>query len=430
MSRMRLGGLFCVVCLVVACLAVTPGLSAGPQKHEGEEPGDPTISSAPPALGATPCRNGHADVYPCKNIDLESFMPLEDLGADPDEKAAGIWGWTDPRTRHEYALIALRNRVSFVDVTDAKHPRLVGYLPGRALDTTNREVNVYGDFAFVVADARDGNGLQVFDLTQLRGVTNPPIRFGTSADLIAGDGRIHNLNVNQETGFAYEVGGAECGGGLRMIDVHDPFSPVQVACWADPSHSYIHDTQCVVYRGPDKRFKGHEICFASAVDALLIVDVTDKSAPLKISRTSYPGAGYTHQGWLTGNQKFFLMDDEFDELAEGHPTRTYLWNFASLTAPRQFATYDAPTEATDHNQYVRGNLVYQSNYRAGLRILNISKIAAGKLREVGYFDIVPDSDEAGYEGAWGNYPFFPSGTVVVSGISQGLYILKPMKRVR
>jgi len=140
MSHLRLGGLLCAV-----CLAVTPALWAGPQKHEEEQPGDSTAET-PPALGATPCRNGHADIYPCKNIDLESFMPLEDLGADPNEKASGIWGWTDPKTRHEYALIALRNRVSFVDVTDAKHPRLVGFLVGRALDTTNREVNVYGDF--------------------------------------------------------------------------------------------------------------------------------------------------------------------------------------------------------------------------------------------------------------------------------------------
>ena len=421
MNRLRLSGLiFC------AGLAVVPAFAPGQQKHDGELPGDPSAEQPSPALGATPCRKGFADVYPCHNVDLQSYMPLGDLGADPGEKAAGIWGWTDPATRREYALIALRNRTSFVDVTDAKHPRLVGYLPGKALGTTNREVNVYGDFAFVVADAKDGNGIQVFDLTQLRGAVDPPVRFEDSAGLVEGGGRIHNFSVDAQTGFAYAVGGAECRGGLRIIDVRDPFHLEQVQCWTDPVHAYIHDVQCVIYRGPDRRFTGREICFASAEDALLIVDVTDKSAPEKLSRTSYAGAGYTHQGWLTANQKFFLLDDELDELAddESH-TRTYLWNLSDLTAPRQFATYVGTTEATDHNQYVRGNRVYQSNYRAGLRILNIGKIAAGKLREVAYFDIVPDSDEAGFEGAWGNYPFFPSGNVVVSGISQGLYILKP-----
>jgi choice-of-anchor B domain-containing protein len=427
MNRFRLGGLLCI-----GWLAIAPalGLPPGPQqKHEGEQPGDPEAGEPSPALGFTPCRNGHANVYPCRNVDLASYMPLEDLGAEPNEKAAGIWGWTDPATHHEYALIALRSRVSFVDVTNARHPRFVGDLMGRAVGVSNREVNVYGNFAFVVADAGGANGMQVFDLTQLREAheaDNEPVRFAESAELLSSTiQRVHNLNVNAETGFAYAVGGNGCDGGLRIINVNDPLNPQEGVCWKDPEHAYIHDLQCVVYRGPDRRFTGREICFASAEDALLIIDVTDKSAPQKISRTTYPGAGYTHQGWLAKNQKFFLMDDELDELSDEVNTRTYIWNLADLTAPRQFATYKATTEATDHNQYVRGNFVYQSNYRAGLRILDISKIAAGKLREVAYFDIVPDSDEAGFEGAWGNYPFFPSGTVVVSGISQGLYVLKP-----
>ena len=209
-----------------------------------------------------------------------------------------------------------------------------------------------------------------------------------------------------------------------MIDIPGGFR--DVGCWADPDHAYIHDTQCVTYRGPDRRFTGHEICFASAEDALLIVDVTDKGAPQKISRTTYDGVGYAHQGWLTEDHKYFLMDDEFDEAFQGVNTLTYLWNLSDLTAPRMFATHEHPTQSIDHNQYVRGNRVYQSNYRAGLHILDISRIAEGTLKEVGFFDIVPDRDDPGFDGAWGNYPFFPSGTVVVSGINQGLYILKPL----
>ena len=426
MNALRLGRLFCLGWLVVSS-----AFAAGPQKHEGEQPGDPNAGEPSPALGFTPCRKGHADVYPCKNIDLASYMPLEDIGADPGEKAAGIWGWTDPDTRREYALIALRSRISVVDVTDARHPRFVGDLPGRDVNKTNREVNVYGNYAFVAVDGvgagHPENGIQVLDLTQVREAAGAPVHFAESADLLSDSiQKVHNLNIDAETGFAYAVGGNSCGGCLRMIDVQDPLNPREVAQWKDPEHSYIHDILCTVYHGPDKRFKGHEICFASAENALLIIDVTDKEAVQKLSRTTYEGAGYTHQGWLTTNQKYFLLDDELDELSEDEShTRTYLWNLSDLTSPKQFATYTASTEATDHNQYVKGNFVYQSNYRAGLRILNISKIASGKLKEVAYFDIVPDSDEAGFEGAWGNYPYFASGTVVVSGISQGLYILKP-----
>jgi len=437
MNRLRLGVLLCLGWLAAAsALSALPADPAAPWKHDdGEVPGDgdPGGHEPSPALGFTPCRKGHANVYPCKNIDLASYMTLEDLGAAPGEKAAGIWGWTDPETRREYALIALRSRMSVVDVTDAKHPRFIGDLPGRSVDLSNREVNVYGDYAFVVADGRTStvaeNGVQVLDLTQVRGVTDPPVHFSESAVLLTDQiQRVHNLNVDAETGFAYAVGGNRCGGCLRMIDIQDPVNPRQVATWTDPEHAYIHDILCVVYHGPDERYTGREICFASAENALLILDVTDKNAVRKLSRTTYQGVGYAHQGWLTTDQKYFLLDDEMDELHQEDPhTTTYLWNLSDLSAPAQFATYTAATRATDHNQYVKGNFVYQSNYRAGLRILNLSGIADGNLTEVAYFDIVPDRDDRGYEGAWGNYPYFPSGTVVVSGVSQGLYVLKPKK---
>ncbi len=432
LNGLRLGLLFCFLFLVLtipATLARAQISHLGPPKHPGhgaEEPGG-GAGFVPQTLGPTPCVNGFADVYPCSNVDLESFMTLTDLGAEPGERAAGIWGWTDPETRREYALIALRSRVSFVDITDPRNPRLVGDLPGVATGTPNREVNVLGNWALVVADGTSSNnrtnGVQFFNLTQLRGASGPPVHFTANASFSTGTGRIHNIAVNTETGFAYAVGG-DCRGGLQMIDV-GRFTPV--GCWPDPVHSYIHDTQCVIYRGPDQRFTGRELCFASAEDALLIVDVTNKSAPQKISRTNYENFAYSHQGWLTGDHQYFLMDDESDEAEYHHNTRTLLWDLSDLTAPRMFAVHEHSTGATDHNQYVRGDRVYQSNYRAGLRILDISRIAEGTLKEVGFFDVVPDRDDVGFDGAWGNYPFFPSGTVVVGGINQGLYILKPQE---
>jgi hypothetical protein len=82
--------------------------------------------------------------------------------------------------------------------------------------------------------------------------------------------------------------------------------------------------------------------------------------------------------------------------------------------------------AIDHNQYVRGDLVFQANYRSGLRVLEIVRDAQGGyllMDEIGFFDVYPSSDSANFNGAWSNYPYFPSGTVVVSGIEQGLFVL-------
>jgi hypothetical protein len=74
---------------------------------------------------------------------------------------------------------------------------------------------------------------------------------------------------------------------------------------------------------------------------------------------------------------------------------------------------------------VRGNLVYESNYRSGLRVLDASQIAQGALRELGFFDIFPADDNANFNGAWTSYPFFSSGAVIVNGIEQGLFVVRP-----
>jgi choice-of-anchor B domain-containing protein len=416
----------CSAAVLVALLTVIAPPARGVQKHDIEAPGTPTEAAPLKALGSARCVNGFAAGHPCSNVDLLSFLPLADLGAgSPQELAADLWGWTDPETGREYALIGLRSRVSFVDITDPASPRLVGWLMGAATGVPNREVNVYANHAYIVADGGGANGIQIFNLTLLRELSGPPAQISPSGSMVgSGLTTIHNFSVNPATGFGYAVGGASvCHGGLHMFDLHEPLQPQDVGCWADPAHAYIHDVQCTLYHGPDRRFEGREICLASGEDALLIVDVTDKANPQKLSRTSYAGVGYSHQGWLTEDHKFFLMNDELDELSEETNTRTYIWDVSDLTAPRQFAVYEHPTRATDHNLYIHGKIAYEANYRAGLRLLDVSRVATGKLTEVGYFDIVPDSDAVGFDGAWGNY-LFPSGSIAVSGIGQGLYVVK------
>jgi hypothetical protein len=95
-----------------------------------------------------------------------------------------------------------------------------------------------------------------------------------------------------------------------------------------------------------------------------------------------------------------------------------------LEDPEVAGIHSANTDAIDHNQYVKGNHVYQANYRAGLRILGLSGVAEASLNEVAYFDIYPSNDAANFNGAWSTYPFFNSGTIIVSGIEQGLFVLK------
>ena len=365
-----------------------------------------------------PCVNGiAANAFPCHHIDLMSRLPIDAIGGGVGND---IWGWTDPQTGHEYALMGRSNGTAFVDVTDPNNPIYIGNLPTHTTATTWRDVKVYADHAFIVSEA-GGHGMQVFDLNQLRNVNSPPVTFLNTAHY-SGFGNAHNIVINEDTGYAYAVGTSTCASGLHMVDISRPLTPTFAGCFSDDG--YTHDAQCVMYHGPDTDYQGHEICINSNTDTVTIVDVTDKSAPLQLSRTGYAGHGYTHQGWLTEDQTYFLLGDEVDELNFGHNTYTHIWDLTDLDNPILMDTFVATTAAIDHNMYTDGDWLYQSNYRAGLRILDMRDISNGNLTETAFFDVYPIDDNASFSGTWSNYPYFDSGTIIVSTFNNGLFLLK------
>jgi choice-of-anchor B domain-containing protein len=407
---------------------------------------DAVESGPSQALGATPCVGGFAGIYPCNKVDLMAYLPINTIGGG---SGSDIWGWTDPVTGHEWAIVGRSNGTAFVDVTDPANPVYVANLQNHTFPATSswREIKTYGNHVYIVADNNGAHGLQIFDLTRLRDVVTPPVTF-TAAQAdghYGGFGRCHDVAVDTESGFLYCVGTDTFNGGLHILDLSNPTNPSFAGSFfqyppppATPvSYNYIHDTQCVVYHGPDVAHQGKQLCFAansttsggSGLDRLLILDVTNKSAPVPLSATTYPGSGFIHQGWLTEDHRYFLVDDELDETNFGHNTKTYMWDLLDLEAPVFLGFHSGPTTAIDHNQFVKGNYSYQANYTAGLRIIDLTNLPSASLAEAAFFDIVPAHNNPTFNGAWGVYPFFASGTVIVSGISGtntgGLFVLRP-----
>jgi choice-of-anchor B domain-containing protein len=377
------------------------------------------------AAAHTPCVGGVADGYACSNIDLLAHLTLAQLGVDPGGNGNDMWGWTDPDTQKEYALVGLSNGTAFVDISDPENVVRLGNLPTHSVNSLWRDIKVYDHYALVVSEAQD-HGLQIFDLYHLRDVTTPPVTF--TEDAWYGEfGRAHNIVVDEASGFAYAVGSRQgteqCSAGLHMIDMHDPLNPTFAGCFGDDG--YTHDAECIVYDGPDTRYTGHEICFNANEDTLTIVDVTDKANPAMLSRTGYSGSGYTHQGWLTDDRRHMLVDDELDEVNFGHNTYTYVWNVQDLTQPQLEFHYTAAVPSIDHNLYIRDGYAFESNYKSGLRILSLADIDSGSLSEAAYFDTFPAGDDANFDGTWSNYPYYPSGVVAVSDMSGGLFVLQP-----
>ncbi len=381
--------------------------------------GDPSEQRpASGALSGVPCIAGSAGVYPCRNMRLEAFVPNPKLGAT---RVNDIWGWQDPQSGVEYALIGLSDGTAFVSLQDPENPRVVGTLPSHSGSSNWRDIRVYQGYALIVSEA-SGHGLQIFDLRKLATETSSGVTFAEDAHY-SDFGSAHNLSLNEGSGFAVAVGTSTCSGGLHLIDVRDPMRPSFAGCFAQDG--YTHDVQCVNYHGPDPDYQDREICFASNEDTVTIVDITDKRNATMLSRTSYRGQQYTHQGWLTPNHAFFLLDDERDETDAGHNTRTYVLNVSDLDRPTLAGFHEHAIGASDHNQFVQGEHTFQANYRGGIRILRLGDLAQGELGEVAFFDTVPRSDDAGFSGAWGVYPFFDSGLVIGSDVHGGLFVLRP-----
>ena len=296
-----------------------------------------------------------------------------------------------------------------------------------------RDIKVYADHAFVVSEY-DDHGLQVLDLTQVRDVdlSGGPVVFAETAHY-DGIGHSHNVAINEETGYAYVVGSDTCAGGLHMVDISDPANPTFAGCFEDDG--YTHDTQCVIYRGPDADHYGKELCFSANatfdgtpfLNTLSISDVTDKANPVSIANIEYSNDGYSHQGWLTSDQEYFLHGDELDELFFGNNTRTRIWDVRDLDSPAVIGVFENTTAAIDHNIYTEGRYATVSNYTSGLRIYDMKNVAKGELSEAAYFDVYPENDNASFEGGtWSNYPYFrQKGVVAVTGMDRGLFILQP-----
>ncbi len=368
-------------------------------------------------LAQTPCVGGMAGAYPCNGLDLLSQLDLNDLNASSGNDS---WGWTDPQDGKEYGLMGLSNGTAFIDITDPVNPIYLGKLPTHTDPSTWRDIKVYNDYAFVVSEA-NGHGMQVFDLTKLRNVPNPPQTFTEDA-YYGGFGHCHNLVINEETGYAYAVGTSSFGGGPHFINIQDPLNPVGAGGFS--GDNYCHDAQVVVYNGPDTDYTGREILFGSNEDRLSIVDVTDKNAPVGISNGFYSNTAYTHQGWLTEDQRYFILGDEIDETSFGFNTRTIVFDLLDLDNPVVSFYYEADTAAIDHNGYVVGDNFYLASYRAGIRVLDISDIANGNMAETKFFDTYPNNDNPNYDGVWSVYPYFASGNVIISDIDRGFFVVR------
>lgn len=340
-------------------------------------------------------------------VPLNQFAGTQNLGND-------CWGYTSPSGR-EYAIMGLERGFGFVEITTPTNPVIVSTIPGPQSDW--HDVKVIGQYAYGVSEG--GSGVQVMDLSQIDNGTVTLVRNWQAN----GHSTTHNIVSNPERGTLFICGANIGNGGLIRLNLTDPTRPSPVSGWTE---MYVHDAQVVDWVGGD--LDGREIAFvASGLNGgitqtgLRVVDITNSANPQTLATLFYPSAGYSHQVWLSSDRKFLYLNDELDE-PNGivNVTTTRIINVEDPANPFFVKTFTSGRPSIDHNLYTRDGLIFQANYRSGLRVFDASDSANPV--EVGFFDTFPNSDSAQFNGAWSVYPFFPSKTVIVSDIERGLFV--------
>ena len=393
------------------------------------------------AQNSVECVDGAAGNFACNNIDLLAHMPLKDFSSRPSA-ANDIWGHVDLNTGDEYALIGLRNGIAVVNVTTPEAPEEVGTISG--LSSSWRDIKVYQYFdssinawqAYAYATVDGTNDyVTIINLNQLpnsvslveknRVVTKAHNVYITNVD--------HTLNIALPglTPSLQLIGSNKFGGAFHSYSLKTPATLTTLTNDYFGS-GYTHDGASLNITDSRKDSQ----CNTRSDNCTVFIDFNEKEMKLwnitDTSATTLLGTGeyndvaksnqYVHSGWATEDKKYILLHDEFDEKDGGLNSTVRIFSIADLNNPTQVGQWTGPTRAIDHNGFVRGNRYYMSNYERGLTVLDITDPANPV--DIGFFDTYTPSNNAGFNGAWGAYPYLPSGNILVSDIGSGLYILK------
>ncbi len=395
--------------LLLATLLGTPSLVEFAGGHED----DPKARNVLPPYNGPGYRRDAGGPQPFgpvggvgSGVELMSWVTLPEMQAGISN-GNDCWGYTSPSGR-EYALMAHSSGTTVIEVTNPGNPTILATISGP--NSLWRDVKSYAGYAYSVSEG--GGGIQVIDLTN---VDNGVVTLAGSVNDV-GSGASHNVALDEESGFLYRCGGGSAG--LRIYTLANPANPTFVGSWSD---RYVHDVQVKRIAHPTTQ-QIREIAFACTGNnpsTLDLIDVTDKVNPVVLSSTPYAGSAYSHQGWVSTDNQYFYLGDELDENGS-QGTKTFVFDISNWSSPSVVTEYISNNPSVNHNMYVVGNRIYQANYRSGLRILDDTDPL--NINEVGYFDTVPEDDNASFSGLWSCYPFFPSGIVIGSDMQKGLYV--------
>tara|TARA_R110002072_G_scaffold97726_6_gene214855 strand:- start:4227 stop:5858 length:1632 start_codon:yes stop_codon:yes gene_type:complete len=332
----------------------------------------------------------------------------------PNSNLNDVWGYSDANG-NEYALVGTEIGFSIVDISQASNPVEKGNIPGAF--SIWRDIKTWSHYAYVIHDGHAGpsDGILIVDLDSVNQSQQKYSNFFPTITVDTNSGsfiQAHNLYID-ENGILYVFGAAMNGipggdvNGALMFDLNpDPENPVFVGVF---NEHYLHDGMA---RG--------DTLWGSAIyeGKLLAIDVSDKTNPVILGSIATPN-NFTHNAWVSDDNKTVYTTDE---KPGAYVTAIDVSNPGVMQELDRIQQSIDTSQVIPHNTHVYGDFLVNSYYTSGLQIVDISKPEI--MVEVGIYDTSPLAN-SNFEGAWGAYPYLPSGLILVTDRQTGLWILNP-----
>ena len=301
----------------------------------------------------------------------------------------------------EIAIIGSTAGTHFFDVTEPANSSEVAFVEGAFIGTgvIHRDYHDFENYLYAVCDEGNTSTLQIIDISNL------PNSVTTVYDSNALLTKSHNIFIDTSTAKMYSCG---TNNSMQVYSLNSPQNPILIHSY----NTYVHDAYII----NDTAYLN---CGGNGliIEDFTMVDTIGNQPTQLASFTSYPDAGYNHSGWLNENKTIYAMFDE------NHGYDVKLLDVSDLSNISVLSIFNSGvnTQSMAHNGIIKGDNLYISYYHDGLRVFDISD-PSNPIQNWQY-DTYNSNNYAGYKGAWGVYPYLPSGNIIISDMQTGLYII-------
>jgi choice-of-anchor B domain-containing protein len=297
------------------------------------------------------------------------------------------WGYIT-QNGVEIAILGVFSGTSVINVSNPEDPIEIAFFPGE--NSIARDIKTYKNYAYITDDF---GGLDILNLSNAPEEVTKVKTLSTVPT--------HNLFIDTTTAVMY-LANAWSDGETNVYSLEDPENPVYISEFGRECHDiFVQDGIAYSAEG----FQG----------TLGIYDISDHENPELLTTLNIPGGGYVHNVWVSEDNKYMATTEE----TPGRKVK--IWDIQDLENIEMVSEYLADN-GLSHNAMILNNYIFLTHYESGLKILDISE--PQNILEVGSYDTYPHSEKPAFNGAWGVYPFFENGRILVSDIQTGLYIFE------